>query len=104
MIVVEDQEVVITVKGKNVTFRMSTNSSDRGDTCVVPESPKSPKRTRVKRSFESQNTSSTVTSSRHAFDQKSREYDVPPYAGHALSCDASTGRTPHRDPFESIKT
>jgi hypothetical protein len=29
---------------------------------------------------------------------------VPPYAGHALSCDASTGRTPHRDPFESIKT
>lgn len=99
MIVVDDQEVVITVKGKNVTFRMST-SSDRDHLTPVPESPKR----KGKLSFESQSTNSTGVSSRSAFDaRRSREYEVPPYSGHTRSCDASVGRVPHRDPFELLK-
>lgn len=94
-IVVDDQEVVITVKGKNVTFRMSTSSNDRDHLTPVPESPK---RLKGKKSFESQSTNSTRT----AFDGKrSMDYEVPPYMGHTQSCDASVGRTPHRDPFTS---
>lgn len=99
LLVVEDQEVIITVKGKNVTFRMSTSSNDRDHLDTVPESPK---RIKTKRSFESQGTQSTGMSSRSAFDvRRSREYEVSPYPGHTRSCDASVGRTPHRDPFES---
>jgi hypothetical protein len=99
MIVVEDQEVIITVKGKNVTFRMSTSSNDRADLASVPESPK---RRNKQRSFESQRTNST---SRTAFDaRRSREYEIAPYPGHTRSCDASVGRTPHRDPFAAVET
>jgi hypothetical protein len=97
MIVVEDQEVVITVKGKNVTFRMSTSSNDRDHLPPVPESPK---RAKAKRSFESGSTQS----SRSAFDaRRSREYEVTPYPGHTRSVDASIGRTPHRDPFDHVE-
>jgi hypothetical protein len=97
MIVVEDQEVVITVKGKNVTFRMSTSSNDRDHLSPVPESPK---RAKAKRSFESGSTNS----SRSAFDaRRSREYEVSPYPGHTRSAEASVGRTPHRDPFAETK-
>lgn len=100
LIVVEDQEVVITVKGKNVTFRMST-SSDRDRDHLEPV-PESPKRRKPKRSLDSQRTTSTGMSSRSAFDGKrSLEYEVSPYPGHTRSCDAFVGRTPHRDPFES---
>jgi hypothetical protein len=92
-IVVDDQEVVITVKGKNVTFRMSS-SSDRERLDTVPESPK---RRKATKSFESHSTNS----SRSAFEGKrmSTEYEVPPYMGHTKSCNGSVGRTPHKDPF-----
>lgn len=90
-IVVDDQEVVITVKGKNVTFRMSTSSNDRERLDTVPESPK---RRNGHKSFESHSTNS----SRAAFEAKrmSTEYEVPPYIGHT---NGSSGRTPHKDPF-----
>ena len=102
MIVVEDQEVVITVKGKNVTFRMSTSSDRDHDRNHLEPVPESPKRRKPKQSFDSQRTTSTGVSSRSAFDGKrSMEYEVSPYPGHTRSCDASVGRTPHRDPFES---
>jgi hypothetical protein len=95
-IVVDDQEVVITVKGRNVTFRMSSSSNDRDHLDAVPEPPKR----KHKRSFESNGTNST-RSSRLAFD--SQRYDVEPYVGHAKSVDSSTGRVQHRDPFESAQ-